>query len=387
MRLVSMGRLIVTLALALALAACSGGGRAQPTATPSGVAAFTTIDFAKVAKYSSPTLPAYFDRTVTALDNSPGSTVFHDRVATLGRVLFYDLRLSTNERASCASCHQQALGFTDSMRFSNGISNAATTDFHAMRLGNLRYWQPGSTFWDRRAASVEAQASHPFHSLVEMGWGGAAGGFDSLIRKMGATFYYPNLFAWAFGSSTISETRIQQALANFVRAMISSTSRWDTGYARVFSPTAPSRALNVNLVNLTPEENRGRQLFMTGVAQNGAGCSSCHLPPTFALAANARSNGLDGGETRLFKAPSLRSVGLTGPYMHDGRFATLAEVVDFYDRGIQEGPALDDRLRQGRRPQRLNFRAADRAAIVAFLMTLTDHALTTDPRFSDPFRR
>lgn len=386
MRLGSMGRLIVS-ALTLGLAACGGGGSAPSPATPAGVAEFTTIDFANVADYSAPALPAYFDRTVTALDNSPASNAINNRVATLGRVLFYDLRLSTNDRASCASCHQQALGFTDSMRFSNGISGAATTDFHAMRLGNLRYWQPGSTFWDRRAASVEAQASHPFHSLVEMGWGGAAGGFDALIRKMHATAYYPDLFAWAFGSSAITEPRIQQALAQFVRAMISSSSRWDTGYAQVFSATAPNRALNVDLPNFSRQENRGRELFMTRVAQGGAGCSSCHLPPTFALAADARSNGLDAGETRLFKAPSLRNVGLTGPYMHDGRFATLAEVVDFYDHGVQEGPALDNRLRQGRGPQRLNLGAADRAALVAFLMTLTDRALTTDARFSDPFRR
>jgi cytochrome c peroxidase len=381
-----MGRLIVS-ALTLGLAACGGGGSAPSPATPAGVAEFTTIDFANVADYSAPALPAYFDRTVTALDNSPASNAINNRVATLGRVLFYDLRLSTNDRASCASCHQQALGFTDSMRFSNGISGAATTNFHAMRLGNLRYWQPGSTFWDRRAASVEAQASHPFHSLVEMGWGGAAGGFDALIRKMHATAYYPDLFAWAFGSSAITEPRIQQALAQFVRAMISSSSRWDTGYAQVFSATAPNRALNVDLPNFSRQENRGRELFMTRVAQGGAGCSSCHLPPTFALAADARSNGLDAGETRLFKAPSLRNVGLTGPYMHDGRFATLAEVVDFYDHGVQEGPALDNRLRQGRGPQRLNLGAADRAALVAFLMTLTDRALTTDARFSDPFRR
>ena len=73
--------------------------------------------------------------------------------------------------------------------------------------------------------------------------------------------------------------------------------------------------------------------------------------------------------------------------MHDGRFATLAEVVEFYDHGVQEGPALDPRLRQGREPQRLNLSAADRAALVAFLMTLNDTALTTDARFSDPFRR
>ncbi|WP_457310183.1 cytochrome-c peroxidase [Sphingomonas sp. UYAg733] len=379
------GLVASALMLMLALTAC--GGSVQPSATPAGVAEHTTIDFADVADYSTPTLPAYFDRTTTALDNSPASNAINNRVATLGRVLFYDLRLSTNDRASCASCHRQALGFTDSMRFSNGISSAATTDFHAMRLGNLRYWQPGSTFWDRRAASVEAQASLPIHSLVEMGWGGAAGGFDSLIRKMGATDYYPDLFAWAFGSSTITETRIQRALAQFVRAMISHSSRWDTGYARVFSPTAPNRALNVDLQNFTPEENRGRKLFMTSAGQDGAGCSSCHLPPTFALAANARSNGLDAGEKRLFKAPSLRSVGLTGPYMHDGRFTILADVVDFYDHGIQDGPALDNRLRQGGKPQRLNLSTADRAALVAFLGTLTDRVLTTDARFSDPFRR
>ena len=384
MRLGNIRRLALS-ALMLALTACGGGESARDT--PAGVAEFTTIDFANVANYSAPALPAYFDRTVTALDNSPASNAIDDRVATLGRVLFYDLRLSTNDRASCASCHRQALGFTDSMRFSNGISGAATTDAHAMRLGNLRYWRPGSTFWDRRAASVEAQASHPFHSLVEMGWSGAAGDFDALIRKMGATAYYPDLFAWAFGSTAITEARIQQALAQFVRAMISSSSRWDTGYAQVFSPAAPNRALNVDLPNFTRQENRGRQLFMTAVGQGGAGCSACHLPPTFALAANSRSNGLDAGETRLFKAPSLRSVGLTGPYMHDGRFATLAEVVDFYDHGIQDGPALDDRLRRSRRPQRLNLSAADRAALVAFLMTLNDPALTTDARFSDPFRR
>lgn len=370
--------------VALVVAAC---GVAPRSGTPPGVTKFTTIDFASVANYTAPTLPAYFDRTVRALDNGPARNGIDDRVATLGRVLFHDLRLSTNDRASCASCHRQALGFTDSMRFSNGISSAATTDFHAMRLGNLRYWQPGTTFWDRRAASVEAQASQPFHSLVELGWGGAAGGFDALTRKMSATAYYPGLFAWAFDDATITEPRIQQALAQFVRAIISTSSRWDRGYARVFSSGAPNRALNVDLPNFTRQQNRGRQLFMTGIAQRGAGCSSCHLPPTFALAAEARSNGLDAGETRLFKAPSLRNVGLTGPYMHDGRFATLAEVVDFYDHGIQTGPALDDRLRQDGRPQRLKLDAADRAALVAFLMTLTDPVLISDPRFSDPFRR
>ena len=384
MRLTSAARIAVIvsmLVLALILAAREG------ESTPAGVAKFTTIDFARVANYSAPALPVYFDGTVAALDNNPASNAVDDRVATLGRVLFHDLRLSTNDRASCASCHQQTFGFTDTMRFSNGISTAGTTDFHAMRLANIRYWEPGSTFWDRRGPSIEAQATQPLHTLVEMGWGGAAGGIDALIRKMGTTAYYPELFAWAFGDAAITEARIQQALAQFLRAMISSASRWDAGYAQVFTPAAPNRALDVDLPNFTPEEDRGRQLFMASRGQGGAGCAACHLPPTFALAANSGSNGLDAGETRLFKAPSLRNVGLTGPYMHDGRFATLAEVVDFYDHGIEDGPALDNRLRQGRQPQRLNLSAEDKAALVAFLSTLSDPAFTTDVRFSDPFRR
>lgn len=375
----------LTLAVVIvALAACS---RDRPSpATPAGVAAATSIDFAHVANYAAPTLPGYFDETVAALDNSPPANLVNDRVATLGRVLFHDLRLSTNNRASCAACHQQRFGFTDPMRFSNGISTAGTTDFHAMRLGNLRYWRPGTMFWDRRVITAEVQASHPLHSLVEMGWGGPAGGIDALTRKMAETAYYPDLFAWAFGSASITEPRMQQALAQFVRSMVSHDSRWDIGYARVFSPDAPNRSLDLDLPNFTTEENRGRHLFMTAVGQGGAGCASCHLPPSFALAATARSNGLDAGETRLFKAPSLRSVGLTGPYMHDGRFATLAEVVDFYSSGVHDGPALDPRLRRGREPLHLALSEADRAALVAFLKTLDDPVLTTDPRFGDPFR-
>lgn len=374
-------------AVALSLAACGSGRSAHPPATPAAVTAVTTIDFAHVANYAAPKLPAYFDRTVAALDNSPKRDPVNDRVATLGRVLFYDVRLSTNNKVACASCHRQQFGFTDAMRFSNGISTGRTTDFHAMRLANFRYWQPGTAFWNRRAPSVEVQASDPIRNSIEMGWGGKPGDYHSLIRKMDATAYYPALFAWAFGTPAITESRIQTGLAQFVRAMVSSSSRWDTGYAQVFSPRAPDRALNARLPNFTAQENRGLQLFMTSRAQGGAGCSSCHVPPTFALAPNARSNGLDAGEARVFKAPSLRNVGLTGPYMHDGRFQTLAEVVDFYDHGVNDGPALDSRLRQGGRPQRLNLSAADRAALVAFLMTLTDHTLTRDPRFGNPFRK
>jgi cytochrome c peroxidase len=157
----------------------------------------------------------------------------------------------------------------------------------------------------------------------------------------------------------------------------------------VFNAAAPNRNLNVDFPNFTAQENRGRQIYMTGAAQGGGGCAACHLPPTFSLAANSQSNGLDAGETRIFKSPSLKNIAIGGPYMHDGRFATLEQVVDFYNTGVQAGPALDNRLRQGGgggQPLQLNLNATDRAALVAFLRTLDDTSLNVDPRFSNAVR-
>lgn len=394
---------------ASALVSCSSGGSSSgggtvvaasvtptptpaapiPTPTPtSAVVTFTTLDLAALANYA-PVLPAYYDNTVNGDDNTPAGTTLDNRIATLGRVLFHDRRLSTNDTISCSSCHQQAQGFTDPRRFSSGINGAAFTTAHSMRLGNVRYWRPGTMFWDRRAASVEAQASGPITNPVEMGWDAAAGGIAALITKMNGVAYYPELFTFAFGTSAITEARIQQALAMFERAMVSTNSRWDTGYATVFGAALPNRGLNLDLPNLTAQENRGRALFFAppNAPGGGAGCSACHQAPTFALDQNSRSNGLDAGETIVFKSPSLKNVGLTGPYMHDGRFATLAAVIEHYDNGIQAGPALDNRLRgPGGAPLRLNLSAADKAALVAFLQTLNDPALTVDAKFGNPFR-
>ncbi len=397
-------------ALTLNLAACgdgSGGSATTPTvaATPTpsptpsptptptpaqSLAAVTTINVNVLDNYAAPTLPAYYDGTVSALDNQPTGTSIDNRVATLGRVLFFDRRLSVNSTIACASCHRQANGFDDQTRFSTGFSGAAFTSAHAMRLGNVRYWQPGSMFWDRRAASVEAQASQPIINPIEMGWDNAAGGITALIARLQALPYYQELFQLAYGSQTITETRMQQALAQFERAMISSGSRWDSAYAQVFNAAAPGRNLNVTLPGFTNEENRGRQLFMTGNNAGGAGCSACHVPPTFALAANSRSNGLDAGETVVFKSPSLKSVGLSRAFMHDGRFSSLAQVVEHYNSGIQAGPALDNRLRAGGAPggapERLNLNQADKDALVAFMLALNDTAFVADAKFSSPFR-
>jgi cytochrome c peroxidase len=200
--------------------------------------------------------------------------------------------------------------------------------------------------------------------------------------------YYTELFTLVFGDATITEDRMQRAIAQYVRSIVSVNSRFDEGFARVFNPQLPDRGMNAPFANYTAQENRGKQLSLQPPPQGGAGCAGCHVAPTFALSGNARSNGLDAGETRVFKSPSLKSVGVTGPYMHDGRFATLDQVVEHYASGVQNSPSLDIRLRgPGGQPQRLPLSAADKAALVAFMRTLTDDTLVSDTRFSDPFKR
>ncbi len=384
---------LLILSTCLGLVACGGGSTSNTSAeianeltTPASVSAITTLNLSALANYAAPVLPAYYDGAVLALDNTPVNNVIDNKVATLGRVLFYDKHLSINDSISCSSCHQQSFGFDDPRKFSVGFSGSAFTDAHAMRLGNIRYYQPGSMFWDKRTASVELQASQPIQHPVEMGFVAGVGGINALVTKLSATPYYPDLFTFAFGDAAITEARIQQALAQFERAMVSTNSKWDSAYAQVYTPNG-NRGLGTSLLpNFTAQEDRGRQLFVTGPNAGGAGCAACHQPPTFALAANSQSNGLDAGETRVFKAPSLKNVALSQAFMHDGRFSTLEQVVEHYNSGVQLGRALDNRLSPNGQPLRLNLSADDKAALVAFMKTLTDTTLTTDAKFSDPFR-
>ncbi len=363
------------------------GGRATSVGGLSiAASAVLTIDLSHLANYAAPALPAYYDTAVAALDNSPSTNPVTDAGATLGRVLFYDRQLSLNGTISCSSCHQQALGFSDASRFSIGFTGTAFGTAHTPRLENARYYQPGSMFWDKRVASIEAQASVPIQNTIEMGFDAAHGGINATIATMNALPYYPELFRFAFGDATITQARMQAALAQYERSMIATTSRWDAGYATSFRGNAPNRNLDVDLPNFTVTENRGRHLFMAPPPAGGVNCASCHVPPTFALDPASQSNGLDAGATTVFKSPSLKDVS-HGPYMHDGRFASLDEVVAFYDHGVQAGPSLDRRLQQAGSPQRLRLSAGDQAAIVAFLRTLDDATLSSDARFVSPFKR
>ncbi len=398
-------RPLIVLMVALGLVACGGGGASTTTATISAVATlypatfdYTSVDPTAPANYAAPALPAHYDATLLATSNQTVANILSDKGATLGRVLFNDRRLSFNDSKSCASCHVQANGFADTAQFSSGFAGGLTTA-HAMRLGNVAFYQGASMFWDKRAASVEAQSTQPIQNAVEMGFDSAThGGFAALITKMQALPYYPELFAWVFGDSTITEARVQSVLAQYERSIISSSSKWDRAYAVVYSANGSvnsnqnfARSLagtNIPVVDrFTASEDNGRALFIQGPVNGGKGCGGCHQPPTFALNANSKSNGLDAGETIIFKSPSLKNVGLTGRFMHDGRFSTLAQVLNHYATGIRAGAALDSRLPAGGLAIAIGLTSTEQADIVAFLATLTDSTLLTDTRFTDPFKK
>ncbi len=285
-------------------------------------------------------------------------------------MLFYDKRLSVNNTVACASCHQQSKGFSDSNQFSSGFDGQLTVR-HAPGLSNVTYYTNGKAFWDERAASIEDQALVPIQSPVEMGETLA-----NVVSKLGQTTFYPTLFQAAFGTPDVTSDRISQALAQFERSMVSYQSKYDSAFAP--GSTTP----NFAAAGFTADELAGEQLF------NGAGrCSACHT--TNAHVSNRVHNiGLDatitdaGAGNGKFKAPSLRNIAVSDRFMHDGRFTSLEEVVQFYSTGVQDSQYLDPLLKT---PLQLNFTQQQIDQLVAFLNTLTDNTFLTSSLFSDPF--
>jgi cytochrome c peroxidase len=343
--------------------------------------------------YTPDDMPAHFAQAnVLAADNTPLTNPVTDDGATLGRVLFYERNLSANRSTSCASCHHQNRGFGDSARFSRGFAGGHT-DRHSMGLTNARFYANGAFFWDERAATLEDQVLMPVQDPTEMGLS-----IDTLLARLDALPYYAPLFEKAFGSADITELRVRHALAQFVRSMMSYGSRYDEGRAQVAAPAQP-------FPNFTAQENQGKALFF-GAAPGGGppapgACVSCHGTEAFS-APGPRNNGLDamttdagvGGvngnaaQVGLFKVPSLRNLSERGPYMHDGRFATLEQVIDHYSTGVQNHPNLSPQLRgPDGQPVNPNFTAAQKASLVAFLHTLDDPGFALDLKFSDPFIR
>ena len=255
-----------------------------------------------------------------------------------------------------------------------------------MGLTNARYYLRGKMFWDERANTLEDQVLQPIQNQTEMGMTLAV-----LNLRAANEPYYGQLFTAAFGSSAITSDRISKALAQFVRSIVSGASKYDQG-------------VPINFANFTQLENQGRAIFL-GPA---GGCAACHGSDNFVPGNNIFNNGLENhyvdkglgaisglaADEGFFKVPSLRNIELTAPYMHDGRFATLEEVVEFYNNGVVNHPNLSPQLRlppgppgsPPPPPRRLNLNPGQQDALVAFMKTLTDRSVTTDPKFSDPFR-
>jgi cytochrome c peroxidase len=347
------------------------------------------LDLTAPANYAGQATPAYITK-----DNTPPDNQITDLGATLGRVLFYDQRLSRNDTVSCASCHHQENGFGDSAQTSAGV--AGTTGRHSMRLINARFANERRFFWDERATSAEDQASKPIQDHVEMGFSGTLGdpSFADLITKLSAIEEYQVLFTGVFGDSTITEERVQRSLAQFVRSIQSFDSRYDEGRAVIGNDGPP-------FPNFSPEENAGKQLFLTPPPQGGAGCVACHRAPEFDIDPNSGNNGIIGslgGGTDFTntRSPSLRDLvdasGTPhGGFMHDASLPNLLAVVDHYSALPAIVTGLDPRLtRPGGpgappQPQRLNFTQTEKDNLVAFLLTLTGSSVYTDEKWSDPF--
>ncbi|HTF05829.1 MAG TPA: cytochrome c peroxidase [Bacteroidia bacterium] len=313
------------------------------------------------------------------LNTEPSSNPVTNWGVTLGRVLFYDKNLSANNTVACGSCHHQDHAFADTGAVSTGFQGGHTSR-SSMAIVNLRFSR--TFFWDLRANGLEQQSIMPILNALEMGMDSV-----SLVNKVTALSYYPGLFEKAFGTPDVTLQRIQFAIAQFLRAMVSYRSKYDEGVVNGF-------------VNFTPLENDGMNLFFSGTFS----CNHCHSTQNF-YERDARNNGLDSVHTDIgraeitgdpndigkFRVPTLRNIALTAPYMHDGRLRTLEEVVEHYNSGILPSPTLDDRITvnqtTGGPPVQMNMTAYEKTALVAFMHTLTDQTFITDPKFSDPFQR
>ncbi len=354
----------------------------------------TKIDPNNLANYANQGKPAYINK-----DNTGGNTITNAK-ATLGRVLFYDKNLSIDNSISCGSCHKQQFAFSDTAIASKGVVGGVTGR-HSMRLVNSRFATEIKFFWDERAANLEQQTTQPVKDHAEMGFSGVSGrpGIAALLTKLQAIGYYNELFKFVYGDINVTEARLQESLAQFVRSIQSFDSKYDAGRAMVANDGQP-------FPNFTPQENMGKQVFLTPPVfdatgnriSGGAGCNGCHNAPEFDIDPNTRNNGIigiiagTGIDITVTRAPSLRDLtnpaGVeNGPLMHTGNLATLQNAIGHYGTiNIAPGNTnLDPRLRPNGFGQRLNFNAQEVNGLMAFLRTLSGTNVYTDIKWGSPF--
>jgi cytochrome c peroxidase len=343
------------------------------------------------AKDSSPE-PTIIEKDETpyvlSYQNLPAPNLPADNPLTLqgvqlGRMLFYDPLLSRDGSQSCASCHLQANGFSDPDRFSIGVEGLPGKR-QAMSVFNLA-WHSNEFFWDGRATLLRDQALLPIQDPLEMNETLA-----NVINKLSNSQDYKDQFSRAFGSVEVTAEKMALAMEQFMLSVVSSDSKYDRYLA--------------GEVELTESEERGRQLFETEYNPffpqfSGADCAHCHGGSNFEND-QYMNNGLDTDDMMTdigreavtqnpmdrgkFKVPSLRNIELTAPYMHDGRFQTLEEVIDHYNEGIKMSstadPTVINTMESG-----LFLTDQDKIDLINFLKTLTDESLATNPAYQSPF--
>ena len=300
----------------------------------------------------------------------------------LGRMLFYDPILSKDSILSCASCHQQAFAFSDGYnQFSTGV-NDLLTDRNTPPLFNLAWYE--AFFWDGRAPTIETQVFEPVrsHREMDLDW-------EVAIERLQKSERYPPLFYRAFGTTSIDSILVSKAIAQFERTLISFDSKFD-------------RVLRGEDY-LSPAEYKGYELMND---QTKGNCLHCHTTDGNGLGTTGKfsNNGLsnaqkmqdynDQGKGAItqkiedmgyFKIPSLRNIALTPPYMHDGRFETLEEVLSFYAKGLQPSYNIDPKMSHV--PKGGNgLSKLEQTYIIAFLKTLTDSVFIENPTHGNPFK-
>jgi cytochrome c peroxidase len=291
----------------------------------------------------------------------------------LGKKLFFDTILSGDETQSCASCHDPKKSFTDQQQFSNGVNDNLGTR-NAMPLFNLA-WNFDERFaWDGKEFSLEKQALEPVSNPIEM-----HGNWENIAKKLQNNLEYKDLFLRAFGTSIIDSTLVTKAIAQFERTLISGNSKFDK-YLR-------------GEINLTPEEQNGFDVFMD---ESKGDCFHCHGSDNNPIWSDNKfhNNGLDNVFVDLglgkitgdpkdngkFKSPSIRNLAFTAPYMHDGRFATLEEVINHYSEGLKRSPTIDPLMKKVDEGG-VHLSTQDKSNLKTFLQTLSDYNFINNPTF------
>ncbi len=293
----------------------------------------------------------------------------------LGKRLFFDPILSVDDSQSCADCHAPQNAFTDISRFSDGVDGIFGSR-NSMPLFNLAWHYDERFFWDGNTFGLEHQAFIPVTDPIEM-----KNTWPEVEQKLQQHPTYPELFERAFGTSKIDSNLVTKAIAQFERTLISAESKFDK--------------FLLGEAQLTPEEQNGFDVFMDEARGD---CFHCHgsdknplwtdnqfhnngLDETFADPGLGAVTG-DPADNGKFRSPSLRNLAFTAPYMHDGRFATLEEVIDHYSEGLKNSSTIDPLMKKVAQGG-VGLTVKDKADLKAFLLALSDHEFIANPNFQN----